>query len=271
LAAASVAGITLADVDAGKPREKLSIYPSPAPEIVLVDTPSVLETRIGEVRRNATDAYNSGYNQVHGLVSRWIGVEQAVESRIKSFRDPTEPLTPSILYVGIATLTGSVLARSRSLPVRVALPPTLFVASLMHFLPKTAANMGEYSEELEERFVPAFGHFRRTGVAHSRMGWEQLKDSTASGRESFSRSVSSVVGQVQAGTGLKLQEAMGYAQEKVEQAKEQTKVGADELVKAKDQLKEQASVQTEQLKKAAEKEIGKVVKEGPPNDSEGSK
>ena len=59
---------------------KLSIYPEPDPQIVLVDTPSALEKQIGTAREAVTAQYNGAHNYVQGWVTRWIGIEHAVES-----------------------------------------------------------------------------------------------------------------------------------------------------------------------------------------------
>ncbi|KAH7927019.1 hypothetical protein BV22DRAFT_1032243 [Leucogyrophana mollusca] len=210
-------------------REKLPIYPTPTPEIVLLSTPSTLETRIGEVRREVRSVFDSAHARVQGVVDRWIGVEEAVESRIKSFRDPTEPLTPGILYVGVSTLTASILSRSRGLPTRFLLPPTLLLLSFAQFLPRTAANVGAYAEELEDRYVPTFGEKRRIGVAHSRMAWERAKEGAAGGRESLGRGVEGMVHKVEEGTGLKLREVMGWAREVKEEAKDVVKVAEKDV------------------------------------------
>ncbi|KAH7907074.1 apolipo protein O-domain-containing protein [Hygrophoropsis aurantiaca] len=205
-------------------RDKLPIYPAPTPDILLLSTPSTLETRIGEVRREVTHALGLAHGRVQGVVDRWIGVEEAVESRIKSFRDPTEPLTPGILYVGVSTLTASILTRSRALPTRFLLPPSLLLFSFAHFLPKTAANVGEYAEELEERFIPAFGEKRRIGVAHSQMGWERAKEGVLMGRERLGQGVEGLVKRVEEGTGLKVGQVVGWTQDK---AKQEPKKGGD--------------------------------------------
>ncbi|GBE78867.1 hypothetical protein SCP_0200640 [Sparassis crispa] len=63
-----------------------------------------------------------------------IGVEEAVEKRVKSLVAADEPVTPGILYVGVATVTGSIFARNCGLFTRALLPPTLLVLSLNHFL-----------------------------------------------------------------------------------------------------------------------------------------
>jgi len=57
----------------------LGIYPEPDPEIVLQETTSELERQIGVARRAVADVYLKGHQEVQGVVSKWIGVEQAVE------------------------------------------------------------------------------------------------------------------------------------------------------------------------------------------------
>lgn len=57
----------------------MSIYPEPDPEIVLQETPSELERQIGVARRAVTDVYLKAHQEVQGVVSKWIGVERAVE------------------------------------------------------------------------------------------------------------------------------------------------------------------------------------------------
>ena len=64
---------------------QLPIYPLSQPEIVLQDSPSELEQYIGGVRRAATATYVDAYGRVQDVVSKWIGIEQAVE-RALTFR-----------------------------------------------------------------------------------------------------------------------------------------------------------------------------------------
>jgi MICOS complex subunit MIC26 len=58
---------------------QLSIYPEQEREIIVVDSPSVLETQIGVIRRAVTGVAHDAHAQVHGVVSKWIGIEHAVE------------------------------------------------------------------------------------------------------------------------------------------------------------------------------------------------
>ncbi|KDQ54622.1 hypothetical protein JAAARDRAFT_209320 [Jaapia argillacea MUCL 33604] len=204
-------------------KEKLLIYPLPEAQILVVDEPSELEKQIGDVRRKVTGAYLDAHASVQGVVSRWIGVEHAVESRIKSLLDPTEEITPGLLYTTIATLSTSIVTRSRGLPTRLILPPTAFLVSLSYFLPKTSSNVSDYYEELEDRFAPTFGEKRRIGVAHSAMAVDRVKDSLAGAREGFGKGVGNGVDWVQGLTGLKIREALGWSEGVLHQTEIRTK------------------------------------------------
>ena len=46
---------------------------------MLQETPSELENQIGVARRAVTGVYLKAHQEVQGVVSKWIGVEQAVE------------------------------------------------------------------------------------------------------------------------------------------------------------------------------------------------
>lgn len=190
--------------------EKLSIYPSPTPTLVLLDTPSPLELRIGQVRRDVCGYYSGARTQVQGVIDRWIRVEEAVESRLKSFRDPAESLNPGLLYTGVSTLTASVVVRSRSLPVRFLLPPLSFIGAFAYFLPRTAGRVGSWVEELEGKYAPRVGEIRRTSIAHTGMTLGMLEDKYRQGKEGLGKGARSAVEQLESSTGLKLGAAFGW-------------------------------------------------------------
>jgi len=192
-------------------KDKLPIYPEPTRDVLLIETPSELEQQIGKARRAVTGTYLDARAQVQGVVSRWISVEESVEKRIKSLIAPDEPLTPGILYVGVATLTGSVLARNRALAVRLALPPTLLLLSLSHFLPKTSHNVSAYLGALEDAYFPGVAEKHEIAKAHSAMTWARLQDASAAGRERAGAGVLRAVVRLEEATGLKLQETLGWS------------------------------------------------------------
>jgi organizing structure protein 2 len=168
---------------------------------------------------------------VQGVIDRWIHVEEAVEctffsrlyglashlslvARLKSFRDPTEPLNPGLLYTGISALTASVVVRARSLPVRFLFPPLSFIGAFTYFLPRTAGRVGGWVEELEGRYVPRVGEIRRTSVAHTSMALGMLGEKYREGREGLGKGARSVVEGIESTTGLRMSGALGWTDAK---------------------------------------------------------
>ena len=60
----------------------MSIYSAPEPKLILIDTPSELERRIGDAREKLTSTYSDSYAYVQSWVDRWIAIEHAVESAL---------------------------------------------------------------------------------------------------------------------------------------------------------------------------------------------
>lgn len=250
---------------------KLSIYPSPTPDIILLETPSALELSIGRVRRSITSSYLDAHGQAQGVVSRWISIEERVESlsyishlgylpdtqlcslffsgRIKSLIAPDEPLTPGLLYTGVATLTGSILTRNSSRVLsRILLPPTLFLISINQFLPQTSHNISNYLGELEDKFVPGFSEKHDIAKAHTAMTWEMMKSGAQSGRASVDRGVAGFVEGVENWTGLKLKETLKVGGQVSE-------VKAKEVVKATATAKEVVESKIDEVKEVVEKKV----------------
>jgi organizing structure protein 2 len=125
---------------------------------------------------------------------------------------PEEPLTPGILYVGVATLTGSIVSRNRLLPTRLFLPPLFFLLTFNHFLPKTSHNISLYASELEERYAPSLKEKHDIANTHTRMTWEKLKAATREGREAVGSAAEGTIGRLQDMTGLKLREGLGWSE-----------------------------------------------------------
>ncbi|KAJ7851066.1 apolipo protein O-domain-containing protein [Mycena olivaceomarginata] len=174
-----------------------SIDASLPSDILLLDTPSALEAHIATVRRAVTGKYREAHASVQGVVTQWIGVENRVEHRIKSLLPPDERLIPGTLYAAIALLTGAILARHRALPIRLLLPPALFVPTFAHFLPRTSANIR--ASELEDTHLPSMAEKHEGG----RSAGEGVRGGVLGARE-----------RVQGATGLKLREALGVVRER---------------------------------------------------------
>ncbi|EJD54477.1 hypothetical protein AURDEDRAFT_156258 [Auricularia subglabra TFB-10046 SS5] len=230
---------------------KLPIYSQPEPEIHFEPDPSRLELEIRRVRLLATDQYLSARSQVRQGVERWIGVEQRVEKRIKSLKAKDESLTPGALYAGVAALTGSVIARNRALPVRVLLPPALLAGALPYFLPHTSANVGAYLRDLERAHAPGVAQTHDELARQSRETWEKTRAAVGSAGARARDGVQWAVAQTQQLTGLRLREAIGWAEK--ESKKEENVVKSAVVDTVKKETKETvaaAKKEAEEVRKA---------------------
>lgn len=203
---------------------QLSIYPQTDPKVEIVPVQTELERQIGTARRSLTHLTSDTRTTLRGLVDRWISIERSVEGEVKTLIPASEPLTPGLLYVGVATLAGSIFTRYRALPIRILTPPLALLVSLHHFNPQLASNLGGYYEQLEQRYVPALTEQRRKWtskgegyVQEATKSINELKDRTEQG-------VRSGLQTVEQQTGLKVADVV--------QAKDQAKIAVKDQMKA---------------------------------------
>ncbi len=149
---------------------QLSIYSEPAPPVTLVEYHTELERQVGQVRRSISSATSDTTHALRGVVNHWIHAERSVEceycvcplsvprtllharshficyaalddrsdtAKVKELVPKDEPITPGILYVGVATLAGSVFGRYRESETPASYLPlhSLRVPGLHHSLP----------------------------------------------------------------------------------------------------------------------------------------
>lgn len=173
--------------------------------------------------------------------------------RVKSIISPQESLTPGLLYVGVATLTGSILARNRLLATRLVLPPVFLAVSAKHFLPKTTRNLTDYVGSIEDTYFPSFSEKHEIAKAHTAMTWERIKEATKNTRAHLNHGAVVVVEKVQEATGLKLRETLGWADE----TKQRVEAKAVEVKEAVGRTVEEAKAATseavEEVKEVVEK------------------
>jgi MICOS complex subunit MIC26 len=143
--------------------------------------------------------------------------------RIKSFASPTETLTPGLLFVGVATLSSSIITRNRMLASRFLVPPTLFIVTMHQFLPETTSNISAYLNSLEEQHFPNVAEKHRVGRAHASMTVDRVKDWTQQSRERFDSGVERLIDWLQKSTGLRLREGLGRGVKPAELAVQETK------------------------------------------------
>ena len=109
--------------------------------------------------------------------------------------------------VGVSTLLGSILTRSRAFPIRFLAPPLAFVASATYFLPKTAHNLNVYTQSLEKAYIPSVYSHQMAAVGEAKKLWHSA---LSTGRDLQDRAGKlSTEGQkrFEQSSGLKLQSA----------------------------------------------------------------
>ncbi|WVR06960.1 hypothetical protein IAU60_003996 [Kwoniella sp. DSM 27419] len=194
--------------------DKLPIYPSPSsmPTVTLIENPNPLVPYIAQGREAVTSVMSQARGYLQGGVANWIGFERKVEHEVKSVLPADESLTPGLIYVLIAGLSGSVLSRTRSLPVRFLAPPLFTLLAAPYFLPKTSHNIRKYLSDIEDRNFPAFAarhdRFVQTGLAHAQMTLGRLEDASEGARDWSHKAFENV----EKTTGLRMGEVVGRAE-----------------------------------------------------------
>ncbi|BEI85477.1 hypothetical protein CcaverHIS002_0508780 [Cutaneotrichosporon cavernicola] len=157
---------------------KLPIYENPNDEgtVTLVVHHNPLSEHIATAREATAEAVGSVRGVLQSGVSSWIDFERGVEREIKSVVPKDENLTPGIIYVLVAGLTGSVLTRTRSFPVRFLAPPVFALAALPYFLPKTAHNLRAYISDIEDKQAPEFAAKHDAFNHNLEMHWHMAID-----------------------------------------------------------------------------------------------
>lgn len=204
-----------------------------------METHNPLVPYITQSRESVSNVLGDARTYVQSGVSKWITFERNVEresasltachvlvtdsnvGEVKSVLPPDEALNPGLIYVLVAGLSGSVLSRTRSLPVRFLAPPLFTLLAFPYFLPKTSHNVRKYLSNLEDKHFPEFAarhdHFVQTGVAHWGMLWGRIEDATEDAREWGHRAVEGV----ERTTGLRLGEAVSKVEKEKERLVEQ--------------------------------------------------
>lgn len=128
-------------------------------------------------------------------------------------------MTPGIIYVLVAGLTGSVLTRTRAFPLRFLAPPTFALAALPYFLPKTAHNLRDYISEFEDNNMPEFAAQHDQFNSNLELHWQMIKD-RLHGVGHEARQLSSKAAQsVESATGLRVADAARRGRQELHEAK----------------------------------------------------
>lgn len=174
---------------------------------------------------------------------------------VKQIVSPDESLTPGLIYVAVAGLTGSVLTRTRAFPIRFLAPPVFALAALPYFLPKTAHNLRQYVSDAEDKHIPEFAEKHDRFNNALELHWQLALDKLRGAGNDVNTWSNKAVESVESATGLKMAEAVRVGQERVEAATARAKREVERAAaQAKDKAAETAasiSAARETVKEAA--------------------
>ncbi|KAI9291621.1 hypothetical protein K502DRAFT_344531 [Neoconidiobolus thromboides FSU 785] len=125
-------------------KTKPSIYDDSVIELVyLEDKTSRLEHKIKEIRLETNEQIVGYKSFIQSYIDKIVHFEQKTEKFVHSLVPKNETLLPNSLYVGIATLYGSILARNRFFLLRLASPLAFGISFSYFLLPGTTQNIAD--------------------------------------------------------------------------------------------------------------------------------
>ncbi|SAM00232.1 hypothetical protein [Absidia glauca] len=135
-----------------KTSNKLSIYDEPEPKRIVIESPTKLEEHVAYAHKYANDALDEGKAHVDTLHSHIQLFENDVRGTINDIVAEDEDILPNAVYVGVAALAGTIIARNRNIVLRFMASTAMATAASFYFLPKTTHNLGVQLDRLERKY-----------------------------------------------------------------------------------------------------------------------
>lgn len=120
-----------------------------------------------------------------------------MSSTIRSLAPPkesNEKLLPGGIYVLVASMAGSIIARNRNIAIRFITPIITGIVTANYVIPRTTENVGNLIWKYESRFPvvrdqhlrirEGVKHFIETGKAHTEMGLAMAEEKVTGAAES---------------------------------------------------------------------------------------
>ncbi|KAM4054825.1 apolipoprotein O domain-containing protein [Hirsutella rhossiliensis] len=155
-----------------------------------------LAVQVGRARMFLYGCAVAAEDRVNTTMDSALDLEQSFTNTIASLappRDSGERLMPGAIYVLVAAMAGSIVARNRNIIVRASLPLALGFAAGWAVVPLTMRNVSDLAWKYEQRFpTVADSHLRlREGVergvsfakVHSQLGVRYVDDKVTNARE----------------------------------------------------------------------------------------
>ncbi len=170
---------------------------------IVPEPPSALQQNITVARKFVVQKIKEADSGMRRAVDVWIGVEQDVERTIKEIAPKHERLLPGAIYVAVTGMSGSILARNRSLPIRFFSPILLALFSAQLFLPETTGNVGKLIWRYEQK-IPEVAIVHQQVSTHVGYGMKKVEQTLEDGRHLVEGAVEGSRGFLENQTGMPL-------------------------------------------------------------------
>ncbi|KAI8632184.1 putative mitochondrial protein [Xylariaceae sp. FL1651] len=136
-----------------------------------------LASQIGKARLFLYKHAVAAEDGINAAVDRAFHLERSFTSTVASLAPPRESgeqLMPGLVYVLVASMAGSIVARNRNIVLRASLPLALGIGAGWLVIPVTMGNVSDLLWTYEKRFpAVADAHLRtREGIQHA---WHMTK------------------------------------------------------------------------------------------------
>ncbi|KAL1901673.1 hypothetical protein Cpir12675_000363 [Ceratocystis pirilliformis] len=156
-----------------------------------------LAMKIGKVRLLLHGYVVSAEDAVNNTMAKAFSLEQSFTGTIASLapaKETGEKILPGAVYVLVAAMSGSIVARNRNIVLRTLAPLALGIGASWTFLPVTSRNVSDLAWKYEQRFPSvAEGHIKMResilrGIhfakVHKQFGLQYVDDTVTNVRES---------------------------------------------------------------------------------------
>lgn len=121
---------------------------------ISVRSPAEVEGFFKGARESLQSAFKLSHHYVNQWYSKVYATERQITSTVSELHHKHESLLPNSIYILIAGLSGSILARRRGIFSRALFPVVLGAASFKYFLPQTFSNTTDFIWRLEKQNLP---------------------------------------------------------------------------------------------------------------------
>ncbi|CAO3577505.1 unnamed protein product [Absidia cylindrospora] len=145
-----------------KNNNKLSIYDDEfKTKRVVIESPTKLEEHVAYAQKYANERLDEGKAHVDTFHGHVQSFENDVRGTINEIVSEDEDILPNAVYIGVAALAGTIIARNRNIVLRFLTSTAMATGASFYLLPKTTHNLGVQLEKLERKY-PELGKAHAT-------------------------------------------------------------------------------------------------------------